>query len=213
MTTLAQRYQIIQQQLQAYPAAKMIAVSKYTDIDHIRTLSQLGHKAFGESRPQQLRDRALLFPELEFHMIGPLQKNKAKYIGRHAHMWHSLTDLEIAHKVDQHVSRQPLATLLQINLSDDPNKHGIAIEDLAQTYHEACTFKHLEIKGLMCMAPKNQNARKTFQILKTLLCHIVHEKMPIVSMGMSGDYSIALEEGTNLIRLGRALFHHEGRNT
>jgi len=209
--SLEQRYIALQKEMSAYPQASMVAVSKYTNHANIRLLAKLGQVAFGESRPQQLRDRARLFPELDFHMIGPLQKNKAKYIGRYASMWHSLIDMETAQLVNKYVTSSPLPTLLQVKLGQDSGQHGIPLDRVKNTYEEACHLHNLDIKGLMCMAPKDQNAREVFQSLKTLLFDIGHGKLSVLSMGMSGDFNIALSEGSTMVRLGRVLFNHEGK--
>ncbi|MDQ6962284.1 MAG: YggS family pyridoxal phosphate-dependent enzyme [Mariprofundaceae bacterium] len=204
--SLKNRYLRLQQDLLTYPHAQLVAVSKYTGTSHIEELAALGQRVFAESRPQQLRDRAQLFPELDFHMIGPLQKNKAKYVARYARMWHSLEDIETAKRVNHYVVGKPLPVLLQVKLDADNHHHGVNSVQLEQLYDEVSLLTNLQIKGLMCMAAKNQNAREIFQKLKTLLCNIGNGKMATLSMGMSGDYKLALAEGSTMIRVGSSLF-------
>lgn len=204
--SLENRYLALQQKMHAYPHAQLVAVSKYTEVESIECLAALGQRIFGESRPQQLRDRAQMFPQLDFHMIGPLQKNKAKYIARYAKMWHSLEDLETAKRVNHYVNGKPLPVLLQINFDAQSHQHGVALIQLQQLYDDVSLLPNLRIQGLMCMAAKNQNAREMFKKLKTLLCDIGSGNMATLSMGMSGDYELALAEGSHMIRVGRSLF-------
>ena len=108
--------------------AHMLAVSKYHSDDEIRIVASCGQRDFAESRPQSLRDRAQTFPELNWHMIGPVQKNKAKYVGKFASMWHSLGSFEVAEAVAKHVKGRELPVLLQVNISGEDQKYGVTPE-------------------------------------------------------------------------------------
>ena len=116
---LLARWQSISDELRT-KQVQLLAVSKYAPEQAVEALVQAGQQCFGESRPQALRDRAGRWPDRDWHMIGPLQKNKAKYIGRHASMWHSCENLETARAVAGHVSGPALPVLIQVNISNNP---------------------------------------------------------------------------------------------
>jgi len=115
---LLQRWQALRSELDP-GHVRLLAVSKYAPDESVHCLVDVGQMDFGESRPQNLRDRAERFPDVNWHMIGPLQKNKAKYIGRYAFMWHSVEDIETAKAVAAHVHGRKLPVMLQVNV------HGI----------------------------------------------------------------------------------------
>ncbi|MDQ6958101.1 MAG: YggS family pyridoxal phosphate-dependent enzyme [Mariprofundaceae bacterium] len=193
---------------------RLLAVSKYASDESVRCLVDAGQMDFGESRPQNLRDRAERFPDVNWHMIGPLQKNKAKYIGRYAFMWHSVEDIETAQAVAAHVRGRRLPVMLQVNVAGTPHQHGVEIGQAGAIFEQLMNIPSLEIRGLMCMAPKDSDGRACFRAL----CHL-RDKLsggslrPLrytddlkLCMGMSGDYRIAIEEGSDMVRLGSTLF-------
>ncbi|MDQ6975994.1 MAG: YggS family pyridoxal phosphate-dependent enzyme [Mariprofundaceae bacterium] len=184
---------------------RLIAVSKYADDDAVEALIQTGQRDFAESRPQQLRDRAVRWPQCQWHMIGPVQKNKAKYIGRHAHTWHSLYDLTTALAVARHVQGRVLPVLIQVNISGEPQKQGLDPTQLVDFYTHACAIKPLHIVGLMGMAAHEGDASKAFQRLRQCRDSLP-QTLSELSMGMSGDWPQAVEEGATMVRLGRILF-------
>jgi pyridoxal phosphate enzyme (YggS family) len=189
----------------------MLAVSKYHSDAAVAALAALGQKDFGESRPQALRDRAQKFPDLNWHMIGPVQKNKAKYIGKHAFMWHSLCDIEVAEAVAGHVAGRRLPVLLQINISGEKQKYGVAPEDAPELLEAVRKLETLEVVGLMGMAAKSdgsdENAvRASFRMLRSLRDALADASVRELCMGMSGDFRIAMEEGATMVRLGTVLF-------
>jgi len=190
--------------------ASMLAVSKYAPDEAVQTLIDAGQRQFGESRPQQLRDRASRWPECEWHMIGPLQKNKVKYIGRYATMWHSCENLQTAQAVARHVSGRVLPVLIQVNIADAPGQHGVhpdAVSDFAAALRD---MAGLRLAGLMCMAPKQGDIRQAFQAVRGLRDRLFGGSLPdrdgALCMGMSGDYRIAIQEGASMVRLGSMLF-------
>ncbi|MDQ7004701.1 MAG: YggS family pyridoxal phosphate-dependent enzyme [Ghiorsea sp.] len=189
-------------------STQLIAVSKYTTNTNIQVLAQMGQVDFGESKPQNLRDRAQQFPNLHWHMIGPLQKNKAKYVGRFAYMWHSCCNIEAAEAVAKHVGTTPLPTLIQVNISGEPQKQGVLPSDLPLFLEEFSTIHKLELVGLMGMAAKGGDTRTSFKLLHQCRDDILrsHSKATALCMGMSNDWRIAVEEGATMIRVGSEIF-------
>ncbi len=203
---LVERWQHIKQALPNH--TQLIAVSKYADISDVQTLAQAGQQDFGEARPQQLRDRASAHPDLHWHMIGPLQKNKAKYVGKHAYMWHSCCDLDVAAQVAKHVQGKPLPTLVQVNISGEPQKQGIQPNDLPLFFEQLNHIKGLSIIGLMGMAAKHSDAHASFKLLHQCRDDILrnHPEAKELCMGMSNDWQQAIEHGATMVRIGSEIF-------
>lgn len=200
---------------------RLLAVSKYTSDDAVAELVRAGQQDFAESRPQQLRDRALRFPSVRWHMIGPLQKNKAKYIARHAAAWHSLEDIDTARAVAALVSGRRLPVLVQVNVAGIAHQHGIDPQALPGMLAELAELPQLQPVGLMCMAPRDGDARDCFASLRHLRDRLPGGSLepadallperaaggrPALCMGMSGDYRIAIAEGADMVRIGSGLF-------
>jgi len=195
---------------------KLLAVSKYAPDAAVQLLIDAGQMSFGESRPQHLRDRAQRWPDCDWHMIGPVQRNKAKYIGRHASMWHSCEALDTAKAVAKHVGDRVLPVLIQVNVAeashtDSSNKHGIRPADLPAFAAALTQIDGLQIVGLMTMATKDSDTAQTFRNLRGLRDSLLDGSLAGVSslelcMGMSGDYRVAIAEGSSMVRLGSTLF-------
>ncbi|MDX8403655.1 MAG: YggS family pyridoxal phosphate-dependent enzyme [Mariprofundaceae bacterium] len=196
-------------------STRMLAVSKYHSDEEVRIIASCGQRDFAESRPQALRDRVEKFPDLNWHMIGPVQKNKAKYVGRHAFMWHSLSSFEVAEEVVKHVSDRVLPVLLQVNISGEDQKYGVAPEDVGGLLEKIRQLDSLKVIGLMGMAAKfdgddsdisSDAVRSSFRTLRNLRDHLGDASLRELCMGMSGDFRIAIEEGATMVRLGTVLF-------
>jgi len=185
---------------------QLLAVSKYASGQAVEVLHQAGQRCFGESRPQALRDRADRWPDCDWHMIGPLQKNKAKYIGRHAAMWHSCENLDTARAVAGHVFGRALPVLIQVNISNNPAQHGVSAEDTALFAERLSAIENLKLAGLMGMAGRDGDTRAAFRRLRGLRDEVFGGSFAELCMGMSGDYRIAVEEGATIVRLGSVLF-------
>jgi len=196
---------------------QLLAVSKYAPDAALQIVMDAGQLCFGESRAQQLRDRAEAWPACDWHMIGPVQKNKAKYIGRHASMWHSCDDLQTAQAVARHVHGRKLPVLIQVNIDHVPNQRGIDAVELPAFAAELVKMDGLRLAGLMCMAGKDGDAGQAFRDLRGLRDELRHEwsrnnanRVEAGSlelcMGMSSDYRQAVAEGSSMVRLGSALF-------
>jgi len=187
---------------------RLLAVSKYTTNEAIQILIQAGQVDFAESRPQNLRDRAKIFPQVNWHFIGPLQKNKAKYIAQYAMMWHSVADLDTAKVVAKHVKGRKLPCLIQVNISNEPQKQGALPEALEDFYAKLLALPELQVIGLMGMAAKGEGVRSSFRTLRKLRDDLQKQDGSVrqLCMGMSGDWKIAVEEGATIVRLGSTLF-------
>ncbi|OIO69833.1 MAG: YggS family pyridoxal phosphate enzyme [Zetaproteobacteria bacterium CG1_02_53_45] len=202
---LTERWQSIVREL-AVANVRLLAVSKYAPDDAVEVLIAAGETNFGESRPQNLRDRATRWPDCQWHMIGPLQKNKAKYIGRFAAMWHSCDNIETAQAVARHVEDRVLPVLIQVNISDNPEQSGIKPQDLTAFAAELSQIDGLKLVGLMGMAPQQGDVRNAFRTLRSLRDQLFNGSFGELCMGMSNDYRIAIEEGATIVRLGSTLF-------
>ena len=191
--------------------ASLLAVSKYAPDEAVNCLIEAGQMDFAESRPQSLRDRALRFPSVRWHMIGPLQKNKAKYVARHAAMWHSVEDVETARAVAKQVVGRVLPVLVQVNVAGIAHQHGVMPEAVPTLVDEIASLPQLNFTGLMCMAPRQGDAKTVFSELRNLRATLSGGGLqisdaPRLCMGMSGDYRIAIAEGADMVRIGSGLF-------
>lgn len=194
----------------------LIAVTKYTPLDRVRELVGLGHLTLGESRPQQLLERAGLLPSgVEWHLIGHLQRNKVRSILPVMALIHSIDSLRLLKRIDQVAGELGLRprVLLQVNVSGERTKDGFPMAELETRWSEVLGYRHVEVRGLMTMAPLTEDdtlIRPVFRGLRELRDRLnVMSPEPCLrelSMGMSGDFDIAIEEGATLVRLGSLLF-------
>jgi PLP dependent protein len=214
---LLQRWHMLHDEL-AGEDVRLLAVSKYAPDEAVRCLIEAGQMDFAESRPQNLRDRALRYPSVRWHMIGPLQKNKAKYIARHAAAWHSVEDIETARAVADLVSGRRLPVFVQVNVAGMTHQHGVCPDAVQALCSELVQLPQLSLAGLMCIAPRQGDAKACFSTLRNLrdtllsgsllrpdACQGWPETIRLC-MGMSGDYRIAIAEGTDIVRIGSGLF-------
>lgn len=193
---------------------RLIAVTKYAELPWVQHLVDAGVNILGESRPQQLVERAEKFgPEIEWHLIGHLQRNKVRSVLPHVTLIHSIDSLRLLNRVNEiaaELSLQP-RVLLEVNVSGEASKDGFAPDSLRDSWDQIVDQDSVEIVGLMTMAPASndpENARPTFAALKSLRDELAETRLPLpeLSMGMSGDFMIAIEEGATLVRIGSALF-------
>ncbi|MDQ6966749.1 MAG: YggS family pyridoxal phosphate-dependent enzyme [Mariprofundaceae bacterium] len=208
-TNLLTRWQALSEEMNA-AGVRLLAVSKYAQEEDVAALVSAGQLDFAESRPQQLRDRALRYPMALWHMIGPLQKNKAKYVARYAAMWHSVEDIETAGAVDALLEGRRLPVLVQVNVAGNARQHGIAPAELPGLLAGIAGLSHLQFTGLMCMAPRDGDIRACFATLRGLRDALGNGSLPdaklSLCMGMSSDYRMAIEQGANIVRIGSGLF-------
>jgi len=205
LQALCQRWHQLQDELIA-DGVTMLAISKYAPDVAVQVLIDEGQRCFGESRPQGLRDRALRWPDCQWHMIGPLQKNKAKYIARHAAMWHSCEDFDTAAAVARQLEGRTLPVLIQVNISGNPDQHGVLPAAVPAFAEALASLDGLLLHGLMAMAPQDGDQQQAFQAMRSLRDELFGGSVGLLSMGMSNDYRAAVAAGAGMVRLGSTLF-------
>lgn len=195
--------------------AKLIIVTKYQSLEKLNELYAIGPRNFGENRPQQMVDRYEIFPkDIRWHMIGNLQRNKVKLIAPFVYMIHSVDSLRLAQEIDKQakICGRKIPCLLQLKIAQEESKGGYNKNQLMLDFPYLVLLKNLQIMGLMGMASNIDNAeqvRKEFQQL--VKCRSMLEKdygvgLTELSMGMSNDYEIAIQEGSTLVRIGSKVF-------
>jgi pyridoxal phosphate enzyme (YggS family) len=194
---------------------KLVTVAKYTEVENIATLYELGQRAFGENQVQQLRERmeALDALPLEWHMIGSLQKNKINnLIDLRPSLMQSLDSIELATELNKKllVKESTMNCLLQINAANEESKSGVSSEEAIDIYHQIKnTCSQINLKGVMTIGAHTEDTKLIQQSFETT--HSIYEKLQkdgatVCSMGMSSDYELAIKCGSNLIRVGSVLF-------
>ncbi len=197
-------------------SVELIAVSKTKPVSDIREAMRLGIRCFGENRVQELRQKTAEIPEkLHWHMIGVLQKNKVKYLPGMVEMIHSVDSLGLAQEIEKECKKHGISmdVLCEVNVGREESKGGVLPEELSGFLSEAVKLPHLRIRGLMTVAPiasEAEESRPIFRSLRELLESMNREipalSMDQLSMGMSGDFEVAIEEGATLVRIGSAIF-------
>lgn len=196
---------------------KLIAVSKTVDVDKVSEAADFGVIDFGENKPQELLRKAEVFPSYNWHQIGTLQKNKVKHIIDKVKLIHSLDSVDLAKEIDKRAKDKDITIqcLIQINISKEESKHGLDENNVVEFVKQVSeNYKNIIIKGLMGMAPyeaEKENTRIYFKKMKELMSLINSKNINGVildelSMGMSNDYQIAIEEGATMVRLGTVIF-------
>lgn len=195
--------------------AKLIAATKYVGVEEINKLEKLGVKYFGENRVQAFLEKFEKYHgNGEFHLIGTLQPNKVKYIIDKVSLIHSVDSYSLIKEIEKQASKHNLVmpVLIQVNVAKEESKHGFEVEEIDEVFETLKQYQHIEVKGLMMMAPniEPELTREYFKRTKDLLNYI-NDKYPEyslteLSMGMSNDYQIALEYGATMIRVGSSLF-------
>lgn len=195
----------------------LIAVSKTKPVEMIREAMAEGIITFGENRVQELMDKVEKIKEpLQWHLIGHLQRNKVKYIIGHVCLIHSVDSFRLAEQISQESEKKQIETdiLLEINIADEDSKFGLKKEEVLPVLKQIAVLPYLHVRGLMTVAPFVENAeenRKHFQNMKKLMVDINQKNidnvdMDILSMGMTGDYEVAIEEGATMVRVGTGIF-------
>jgi len=191
----------------------LVAVTKGCGSETVRGLWQLGVRDFGENRVQEaLPKMALDLPGARWHLIGHLQENKINKILPQVFLIHSLDSLRIAQAVDMRAERlgRRVPVLLEVKTSPEPSKHGVPAGEVPDAWVRLAALPGLELAGLMTIAPLGvaaEGVRESFRTLHRLFEALQSRPMPprILSMGMSDDLEIAVEEGSTMLRVGRAL--------
>jgi len=194
---------------------QLVAVGKYTEIENIATLYELGQRAFGENQVQQLKERMATLEELplQWQMIGTLQKNKINnLIELRPALMQSLDSMELALELNKKLlaKEQSMSCLLQINAANEESKSGVSAAqaiDIYQKIKETCP--QINLKGVMTIGAHTEESKliqQSFETTQSIYEKLEKEGATICSMGMSSDYQLAIKCGSNLVRVGSALF-------
>jgi len=240
--TLKERYQLVMDRV-ARAAERsgrsggdvvVVAVSKYAEMDDVRELVELGHRDFGESRPQQLMQRAAMMSEwqsrrerydaeeagqgdeVRWHMIGRLQRNKVKKLLPDVRLIHSIDSMRLAEEIQTAALKREIETeaLMQVNVSGEMSKTGITPPAAPHVAEQIDTMTYVKLRGLMTMAPAvddPEEVRPVFEQTRLLFddvqrLGVTEGRFNILSMGMSHDFEVAIECGANCVRIGSAIF-------
>ena len=194
----------------------LLGVTKTIDFGPMQEAKEAGILDFGENKPQELLRKAPNFPGVNFHLIGHLQTNKVSKIVGNAKLIHSVDSIHLAKEIDKRSKEKGIVTeaLIEVNMAGEESKFGIRPEELEGFLKEVSQFGNLCIKGLMTVAPFTENPednRIYFRGLRELLIdmnskNIDNINMSVLSMGMTGDFEVAVEEGATIVRVGTAIF-------
>lgn len=201
----------------------LIAVSKTKPVSMIEEAYSSGIRQFGENKPQELRDKYEELPkDIHWHMIGHLQRNKVKYVVGHATLIHSVDSIRLAQAIDQEAEKKGIImpVLVEVNVAEEESKFGVTVADCEEFICSIAKLEHISVQGLMTIAPFVENAednRKYFAKLRELSVDIEAKNIDNVSMcnlsmGMTGDYQVAIEEGATMVRVGTGIFGHRNYN-
>ena len=201
----------------------LIAVSKTKPVEMLQTIYDAGSRDFGENKVQEMCDKIEQLPtDIRWHMIGHLQTNKVKYIVRRVSLIHSVDSLHLAQEIEKQAAKLDVIVpiLIEVNIAEEESKFGIHKEETISLVREVATLPHIRIQGLMTIAPYVENPednRAYFRGIKQLSVDIARENidnvsMDCLSMGMTGDYEVAIEEGATMVRVGTGIFGERNYN-
>ena len=200
---------------------KLIAVSKNNTVDVLESAYRCGVRVFGENRVQELVEKMDYFEakgikDIEWHLIGHLQTNKVKYVIGRIAMIHSVESEKLAAAIDSESAKKGVVTdiLIEVNIGDEESKFGLVPEQVPDFVEKIASLKNIRVKGLMCVAPYTddpEDNRKYFLKMKKLSVDIIEKNndnssVCELSMGMTGDYTVAIEEGATFVRVGTGIF-------
>ena len=195
----------------------LVAVSKTKPVEMIEEVMTAGIVDFGENKPQELRDKYEVLPKnLRFHMIGHLQTNKIKYVIDRVVLIHSIDSIHLAEAVNAEAKKHNriMPVLVEVNVAQEESKSGFLVEKAENAIREIAKLSNIRVEGLMTIAPFVENAeenRQYFVKLRKLSVDIAAKNIDNVtmnhlSMGMTGDYEVAIEEGATMVRVGTGIF-------
>ena len=195
----------------------LIAVSKTKPAETLQEAYDLGVRVFGENKVQEMADKYEVLPkDIRWHLIGHLQRNKVKYIIDKAVLIHSVDSLRLAQTIEKEAKKHNLTAhiLIEVNVAREESKFGIFPEDLEALVDEIAKLPHIQVDGLMTIAPfvpDPEENRPVFRELRKLSVDISAKKvdnvnMSVLSMGMTNDYQVAIEEGATMVRVGTGIF-------
>ncbi len=195
----------------------LIAVSKTKPVEVLQEAYDLGVRVFGENKVQELTQKYEALPkDIQWHMIGHLQTNKVKYIVDKVAMIHSVDSLKLAETIEKEAERKNciVKILVEVNVAGEESKYGLKMEEVLPFVERISTFKHIRVCGLMTIAPFveiSEENRTIFKNLHKLSVDINNKNIDnvnvsILSMGMTNDYEVAIEEGADMVRVGTGIF-------
>lgn len=195
----------------------LISVSKTKPVSMLEEAYASGSRDFGENKVQEIMDKyPQLASDIRWHMIGHLQRNKVKYIIDKAALIHSVDSLRLAQEISSQAGKRQLEMdiLIEVNIAGEESKFGIPYEETISLIEEISVLPHIHIKGLMTIAPfvaNPEDNRKYFRKIRELSVDIEQKNidnvtMSVLSMGMTGDYMVAIEEGATMVRVGTGIF-------
>lgn len=195
----------------------LIAVSKTKPCSLLQESYDCGNREFGENKVQELVEKCGVLPkDIRWHMIGHLQRNKVKQIVDKVTLIHSVDSLRLAKTIEQEAAKKEVIVpiLLEVNVAEEESKYGFKVEEVFPAATQIATFPHVQIKGLMTIAPfvdDPEENRPVFASLRNLSLDLAKKNLPnvsmhILSMGMTNDYEVAIEEGATMVRVGTGIF-------
>ena len=195
----------------------LVAVSKTKPNTAILEAYQAGQRIFGENKVQELEQKANELPkDIAWHMIGQLQTNKVKFIAPFVSLIHGVDSLKLLKEINKRAEQNNriIDCLLQVHIASESTKFGFGLSEVESALNQAKEFKNIRITGLMGMATftdDTQQVSQEFKSLKTVFDSIKNNHITTLSMGMSGDYNLAIEQGSTMIRAGSAIFGHRNK--
>lgn len=195
----------------------LVAVSKTKPVSMVTEAYEAGIRDFGENKVQELSEKYQDMPkDIRWHMIGHLQRNKVKQIIDKTVLIHSVDSVRLAEQIEEEAAKKDMVVdiLLEINVAEEESKFGFTLEETENAIREIARFPHVRIKGLMTIAPFVENSEENRPVFKKLnqvyvdmqRKNIDNVNMNMLSMGMTGDYEVAVEEGATLVRVGTGIF-------
>ncbi len=202
----------------------LIDVSKTKPVEILQEAYDAGERNFGENKVQELCDKYEIMPkDIKWHMIGHLQRNKVKYIVDKVELIHSVDSYRLAEQIDLEAKKKNVIVniLVEVNVAQEDTKFGLKTQDVTNLVEDISKLSSIRVKGLMTVAPYTENAEENRSYFKKMrqLCVDINAKnidnvsMDVLSMGMTGDYEIAIEEGATMIRVGTGIFGERNYNT
>ena len=205
----------------------LVAISKTHPVDQIMEAYNAGQRVFGENKVQEMVSKQEVMPkDIQWHLVGHLQSNKIKYIAPFVTLIHSVDSLKLLVAINKEAVKadRVIDCLLQVYIAEEETKFGLSVEELTELLEseEYKQLTHVRVCGVMGMATFTDNEdqiRKEFKSLKTIFTNLKNSYFPNtvsfrhISMGMSGDYAIAIEEGSTMIRVGSSIFGHRAYNS
>ena len=195
----------------------LISVSKTKPAEMLQEAYDAGSRDFGENKPQEIREKYPQLPtDIRWHMIGHLQRNKIKYIIDKVCMIHSVDSIRLAEAIDEEAKKHGIVMplLIEVNVAEEESKFGVHLDEVESLIRQISELSNIQVQGLMTIAPFTENAednRIYFRKLRNLYVDIKDKNIDNVnmcnlSMGMTGDYEVAVEEGATMVRVGTGIF-------